>query len=104
MPCACKQGKDALLWDGRGLTRSNPQPDDNGVYVLQADPECSTPYFGAFRGATVFIVGYGTASEKVYRRADRKPAIQDARENKLSIDQVPARALCHNLMVALLGA
>jgi hypothetical protein len=103
MPCACKQ-KDALVYDGRGLTRSNPRPEDNGVYLLQEDLECRTPYSGAFRGATVFIVGYGTEFERVYRRAERKAAIQDARENKRTIDQVPARALCHTIMVALLGA
>jgi hypothetical protein len=71
---------------------------------MQSDPECTKPYDGPFRQATVFIVGYTTPAETMYRRGDRKQALKHAREDKLTFDQVPARAMCHDLMVGLLGS
>jgi hypothetical protein len=103
MPCACKD-KDALAASARGIARSNPRPDQEGIYQLREAPDCNQAYSGAFRAATVFIVGYGTEHETVYRRGERKTAIDHARQAKLTIDQVPARALCHDTMLTLLGA
>lgn len=103
MPCACKD-KDALATSARGIARSNPQPGTDGIYALREAPDCTEAYSGAFRAATVFIVGYGTEHETVYRRGERKTAIEHARAKKLTIDQVPARSLCNQTMLTLLGA
>lgn len=102
MPCACKN-KDLLVTAARGIARSNPKPGDNGVYLLQGYEDCTTPYSGVWRAATVFIVGYGTAQETVYPRSQRTDAINQAKTQKLTIDQAPARAMCHDAMIALFG-
>lgn len=101
MPCACRD-KNALGISARGISRSNPRPGPNGLYELRADPECSQPYQGMFRGATVFVVGYGTENETVYKRGERTQAINHAKEQNLTLDQMPASALCERLMVELL--
>jgi len=71
---------------------------------LQADTECTEPYSGIFRQATVFIVGYATLDEQVFVRGERTKALALAKAKKLSFDQVVARALCHHLMIDLLGS
>lgn len=103
MACACKD-KEALTPDSRALARSYPNTNDYDIVTLQAEPECVQPYDGPFRQATVFIVGYTTDAETMYRRGDRKKALAHARKDKLTFDQVPARAICHDLAVELLGS
>jgi hypothetical protein len=72
--------------------------------MLQSAPECTTPYEGIFRQATVFVVGYDTPDEKLFTRGQRTAALKMARDQKLTFDQVVARSLCHESMVSLLGA
>ena len=103
MGCNCKD-KEALTPDSRALARSYPNTNEYDVVTMQSEPECTKPYDGPFRQATVFIVGYTTPAERIYVRGDRKAALKHAREDKLTFDQVPARALCHSLMVELLGS
>ena len=103
MGCACRD-KKALTPDSRALTRSFPGVNELGMTTLLAEPECTKPYDGVFRQATVFIVGHGTEHETLFKRGDRPKALEFARANKLTFDQVPARALCHAAMVELLGS
>jgi hypothetical protein len=103
MPCACKD-KSRLTPDSRNLSRAYPGPGDDGVVMLRAAPECSTPYDGVYRQATVFIVGYDTEHEQVFKRGDRTEALRLAKENRLTFDQVVARSLCHEVALQLLGA
>ena len=103
MPCACKD-KSKLTPDSRSLLRAYPGPGDDGVVMLQSDPECSTPYDGIYRQATVFVVGYGTKRERLFKRGDRTAALKLAKENRLTFDQVVARSLCHETAIELLGA
>jgi hypothetical protein len=93
-----------LTPDSRNLSRAYPGPGDDGVVTLQSSPECSTPYNGIFRQATVFVVGYATEHETLFKRGDRTAALKMAKENKLTFDQVVARSLCHETAVELLGA
>jgi hypothetical protein len=103
IPCACKD-KSRLTPDSRSLLRAYPGPGDDGVVMLQAAPDCTTPYDGVFRQATVFVVGYATEHERLFKRGDRTEALQLAKANKLTFDQVTARSLCHEAVVELLGA
>lgn len=99
--CNCRN-KDSLTPDSRGLARRFPRPDDAGLVALAASPDCTKPYDGRFRQATVYLVGWGTEHEAMFRRAERKQAIAAARAAKTSIDTAQARTLCHEDMVALL--
>jgi hypothetical protein len=103
MGCACKD-KKALTPDSRHLTRAYPGVEETGITLLATAPDCTTPYNGVFRQATVFIVGWNTKDEQLFKRGDRTKALEVARTNKLTFDQVPARSLCHESMVALLGS
>jgi len=103
MGCACKD-KKALTPDSRALTRAYPGVDKTGVTLLATAPGCTDPYDGVFRQATVFIVGWNTENEQLFKRGDRTQALKLARTEKLTFDQVPARSLCHETMMELLGS
>jgi hypothetical protein len=103
MGCACRD-KKALTPDSRSLTRAFPGVEENGMTLLSTAPDCTTPYNGVFRQATVFVVGWNTPNETLFKRGDRTKALELAKKQKLTFDQVPARALCHESMVALLGS
>jgi hypothetical protein len=83
------------------LKRTYPRPDETGTIMLQAAPECTEPYDGAFRKSTVFIVGYGTEHEQMFKRADRTLAISAARATNTTLDQVVAGQLCTDAVEAL---
>jgi hypothetical protein len=83
------------------LKRTYVHPDDSGVISLQAYPDGTEPYSGPFRKTTIFVVGYGTEHEQLFRRADRNAAIAAARENRLTFDQVPAGQICAEAAEAL---
>lgn len=85
------------------LKRTFVRPDETGTIMLQSAPECVEPYSGPFRKTTVFIVGYGTEYEQVFKRSDRTAAIAAARETKSTFDQVLAGQLCVDTVDALLS-
>ena len=100
MGCNCRD-KSALTPNSMNLKRTYPRPDETGTIMLQSEPECIDAYAGPFRKTTVFIVGYGTEHEQVFKRADRTAAIAAARENKATLDQVIAGQLCSSTVEAL---
>lgn len=104
MPCGCRD-KSALTPDTRMLVRAYPRPDNEfGVLPTQADLTCTRPYEGIFQQATVFVIGYGQEGERLFKRGDRRAAVDYAKQNKLTFDQVQARSLCHDVALELLGA
>jgi hypothetical protein len=104
MACGCKD-KAYLTPNSTALRMTYPQPDeDGGIITLQGYEDCTDPYTGAWKQATVFVVGYGTDNETLFRRADRTAAIKMARDENLTLDQLPASSLCHQAMVDLLGS
>ena len=100
MACGCRD-KKSLTPNSMNLKRTYPRPDETGTIMLQAMPECTEPYSGAFRKSTVFVVGYGTKNEQVFKRADRNAAIAAARASKATLDQVIAGQLCSDAVEAL---
>lgn len=89
--------------DSRNLTRAFPSPGEDDIVVLRSHLDCTQPYEGIFRQATVFIVGYDTEHETLYVRGDRTKALAHAKTSKLTFDQVSARSLCHQACIELLG-
>lgn len=104
IPCGCKDRK-SLTPDSTALTRTYPRPDDEtNTIALQSSSGCTEPYSGPFRKTTVFLVGIGTDSEQLFARADRTAAINKARSEKLTFDQVLAGQLCTDVVDALFAS
>ena len=101
--CACKD-KSLLTPNSLAMGRAYPGPTDDGVVMLRSAPECTTPYSGIYKQATVFVIGYDTDSETLFTRGERTAALKMAKEQNLTFNQVVARSLCHETVVALLGA
>ena len=83
------------------LKRTFPRPDETGTIMLLSAPDCVEPYAGPFRKTTVFVVGYGTKVEQLFKRADRTAAIAAARDSNATLDQVVAGQLCSDAVEAL---
>jgi len=101
MGCGCRKQGAVLTPNSMNLRRTYVRPDDTGVIALQSMPECTDPYSGPFRRTTVFVVGYGTEREQLFKRSDRNQAIAFARETRSTFDQVPAGQLCHDAVETL---
>lgn len=43
----------------------------NGVYVLAAYPDCTTPYTGEASDDWVYCIGQGTEHERLFRRGQK---------------------------------
>ncbi len=66
------------------------------MYELQAYPGCFEPYNGTSRADTVFIIGYGTENEELFRKVNNRKAVGKARSFKpmLSFFQAPVTQIC----------
>lgn len=82
-----------------------PQPNAYGLYTLQGHEDCTTPYVGPYKASTIYIVGYTTEHERLFRRSDRNRALQYQTEaspgTRLSILMAPATMLCSSAVEAL---
>ncbi len=97
--CGAKRGD-------RTVTTRVVRPPTNslGMFDLVSMPRCNTPYHGAFRSATIYVVGFQTDQERLFVRGDVAHAVEYAKQNKLSISHLPARQFCHDAMVEFFGA
>lgn len=116
MACGCKSG--TYVVGAQGIPRSNPTKNSSGIIPLgtgitedvdgallnTTTQYCTAAYRGMFRGATVFIVGYGTAHEELFIRSQRDEAIAAARARHTTLDQTTAGSLCDTVMYELLEA
>jgi hypothetical protein len=102
MGCGCKN-KNELTGDASGLVQSWPNPNEVGMVELASAPDCDKLYSGPFRQATLLVVGLGTEQETLFVRGMREAAITLAKAESLTIDPVPARSICHDAAVAVLG-
>jgi len=75
-----------------------------GVRPIGDDAESCAPYSGIFPGTTVFLVGYGTDLVQIFVRDRRAEAWEYAKENELTFEHINVTELCHDRVVALLGA
>lgn len=105
MGCGCNQKASDLTPDTTNLVRAFPRADNEfGVLTTSGDPYCEEPYTGIYQQATVFVLGFGTEDEKLFRRGDRREAVAYATEKNVTFDQVQARSLCDSVARELLGA
>lgn len=70
------------------------EPGRNSVYELQAYPGDFERYNGKLRASSVYVIGYGTEHEQIFRKADQRLALKTARELKVTIFQAPANQIC----------
>lgn len=104
MGCNCGRRANNLTPDSTFVSRAYPSPGGDDLVVLQSAPECTTPYTGIYRQATIIVVGYSTEAERLFARRERTAALTHAREQNLTFDLVPAGALCDEAVLALLGS
>jgi hypothetical protein len=105
MGCGC--GSKALREEvGADLPRSGYMPPrgPNGVYELAASPGCFTPYQGAHRRDSVYVVGLNTEHERIFWRREVKDALRYAKENRLIINHLMAQDLCSQVMEEFFAA
>jgi hypothetical protein len=100
MGCRCKD-KSSYTPSAMGVSRSFPSPDETGTIMLQSMPECVEPYSGPYRKLTVYVAGFNSEHEKLFRRNQRAEALQYARANKTSLDPIVAAELCSDAVETL---
>jgi hypothetical protein len=102
MGCNCGKAKDPAL-TSTTLRMAEVTPLTNGIYQTTAFPDCQENYSGAFPGAFVYIVDVNGPNEKFFLRSQWKDAALYARRNGWTLNQLPARDFCHDLMLEVLG-
>lgn len=106
MACgSCGQGPVTQIHGAQNVrTGLTPAAGRNGVYELWQARDCFTPYEGASRNKSVYVVGLMEGDgERIFLRADAKVAIVYAQENGLSLHHLPAHNLCTDVMSAFFG-
>lgn len=83
-----------------------PQLNVAGMMPLADALEGCEPYHGAFQGTYFHIVGANTDDERLFLRNNRRDAVaySKAHGNAPITNLVSARSLCHDRVIALLGA
>lgn len=90
--------------DGQIKSGYTPAPGRNGVYELATHPGVLEPYNGRQRTGSVYVVGLEDPDRlRLFTRADAKLAVKYAKETKLRLHHLPARALPHPAMLELFG-
>lgn len=82
-----------------------PQPEGNGVVALQAYPGCNQPHAGDYRARNVYIVGWKTVHEKIFRddRAIDAVTYRNGIDPNLALDGVQATVICDQAVLDLYG-
>lgn len=76
----------------------------NLVLLSNDDPTCAG-YHGKFQAAAVHVVGQGTEFERIFLRSLYKQAEDYARAYGVKVGRlISVRSLCHETVVAALGA
>lgn len=47
----------------------------DGVYQLGTYPDCTTPYTGEYRTQEVYVIGFRTEHERIFRRSAKAAAV-----------------------------
>ena len=100
---SCGQGRNrpAGYYEPWGEAAFN----ERSMIQLGDDELTCQQYHGQFTGTRVFIAGQGTEHEKVFLKQNKLDAVRYAREHKVKLTrQVSVISLCHDRVVAMLGA
>lgn len=85
-----------------------PQLNAYGLLPLRGFEDCATPYTGNHKAASVYVVGYGTEHERLFRRTDRNAALEyqstASPDGKLNLFQAPVTQLCADAALAVFGS
>lgn len=106
MACgSCGKGPVTQIYGAQNVrTGLNPRAGTNGVYEMWHARGCFTPYNGAFRNKSVYVVGLMEGElEKIFDRSDAKAAVVYAQDNRLSLHHLPAQNLCTDVMSVFFG-
>lgn len=104
-PCGCRNIDATKIAGASGAkVGRNAKPGTNGVYELSQAPGCFQPYEGDYRRDSVYVVGLGTPTERLFYRNQRDAAIAYAKETDQSLLHLPAHNLCHTFMEQFFAA
>jgi hypothetical protein len=107
MACGSCGGQPAALVSNAGYDPAGMawiDVNEYGVRPIGDDAASCAPYSGMFQGTTVFLVGYGTDLVKIFLRDARAEAWEYAKANELSFQHINVTELCHERVLAMLGA
>lgn len=76
----------------------------DGMWQTSGATSCQDTYHGTYTTAVLWVVGAGTDKEQMFPWSSKSDAKTLALDEDLSIDQLPAAQLCHESVVAALGA
>lgn len=65
---------------------------------------CHDRYSGRYQGASLLVAGRGGPKEKLFIKGQLPDARKYATTNRVTLDNVHVTSLCHDAVVALLGA
>jgi hypothetical protein len=82
-----------------------PQVGANGIIPLLAYPDCTQPHSGVFRSERVYIVGWGTEHERLFRSTQAAQAItyRNGTDKNLRISRADCDKLCDQAVTDLYG-
>lgn len=95
---------------GRGWvpppTTSDGRLRVNGVYQLATYPDCSDPYIGTERKEWVYVVGYRTEHERLFKRSDKGAMVTYFNSFKGEVEMFHdlSAEFCQQAMMELLGS
>ena len=72
-------------------------------FSIPEPTNCSGTYSGPNEDRVVYMVAIGTENEQGFAKDQRATAMSLAARNQWTIDPLPARSLCHEVVVAALG-
>lgn len=80
-----------------------PEPSGTGVVPLTSYPDCQQPHAGQHRAKTIYLVGWKTEHEKLFRNDEAKAAVvySNSADKKLMVDRIPASQICDQAIVDL---
>lgn len=76
----------------------------NGVYELASYLDCEDPYNGAHQRDDVFVIGLGTAGERLFTIHQRDDMLAYVKTSGLKLTRLTSHTLCHDAMVELFGS
>lgn len=71
---------------------------------LASHEGCAERYHGRFQGASLLVAGRGGPKEKLFIKGQLPDARRYATTNRVTLDGIHVTTLCHDAVVALLGA
>lgn len=102
MACGCGSKRNPPPAGSR-LAQYSPSPGPNGVYEVSTHEGCFTPYNGARRMESLYIVGHNTDGQRIFSQWESKDALAYRKSSGLTLFRVHSTQLCSALVSEFFG-